>query len=179
MQSLKNQEALRLLRAQHDATLSELENTHAELLRAEKALDRVQSSTVAAIAGASTPTVGSAAMHMTASGSGVRIGKQALTLSPQLGQASPLPLVDQHMNGTAPTSTSASPQPPSVEQLALANAATASLVEVHQGQRDEMEQILALRQRDIDDLRRDRVRLGKELDSMKMKVSFRLALSAL
>lgn len=47
--SLKSREALRLLRAQHDSTVAQLERTHTDLIRAEKRLDRLQSSTVAAL----------------------------------------------------------------------------------------------------------------------------------
>lgn len=53
LQSLRSQEALRMLRVEHETVLAQLEETHTDLLRAEKRLDRVQSSTVAAIEGRS------------------------------------------------------------------------------------------------------------------------------
>ncbi|KAK4703986.1 E3 ubiquitin-protein ligase BRE1, partial [Phenoliferia sp. Uapishka_3] len=52
-QSLRSQEALRLLRVEHETTLAQLEETHTDLLRAEKRLDRARSTTVAAIEGRS------------------------------------------------------------------------------------------------------------------------------
>ena len=49
VQSLRTQEAHRLLRVEHEARLEELESTYKELLRVEKRLDRLKSSTVQAM----------------------------------------------------------------------------------------------------------------------------------
>lgn len=54
-QSLRSQESLRLLRLQHDTTVSQLEEAHSSLLRVEKKLDRLRSATVAELEGRSLP----------------------------------------------------------------------------------------------------------------------------
>ncbi|KAI5476449.1 E3 ubiquitin-protein ligase BRE1 [Pseudohyphozyma bogoriensis] len=50
-ESLKSQESLRLLRASHEATVAQLEETLEELRKAEKKIDRLKSKTVAMVEG--------------------------------------------------------------------------------------------------------------------------------
>jgi hypothetical protein len=133
---------LRLLRAQHDTTLEQLETTHAQLLRAEKSLDRAQSVTLAAIAGSSTP----------------------LAQQPHHHLAKPSPEVESPFP--------ASPRagfPTTMDQ-------TAEMERIEKEKQklgDELEvlnEIVERRAKDIDELRNDRVRLGIELDTLKLKV---------
>ncbi|KAL8291986.1 hypothetical protein RQP46_001452 [Phenoliferia psychrophenolica] len=140
-QSLRSQEALRLLRVEHESTLAQLEETHNDLLRAEKRLDRVQSKTVAAIEGRHLPKSPSSASSS---------GQQQQ--QPQDPGASPSKRSVSFANGNK------------VEE-GVAAVPTVSTLEL-----EELRSIADSRARDIEELRHDRVSLKMDIDALKAKL---------
>lgn len=146
---MRTQESLRLLRAQHDATLLQLETTHTDLLKAEKALDRAQSITLNAIAGTSTPKLPLASPDL-----------EAQPPFPNGGSDTPM-----NIDGVEPLLSSVG----TAESIAAMNAALQQV--------EELKEIAQRRASDIEELRTDRVNLKMEIDRLKVKVRSASSLS--
>lgn len=128
-----------MLRAQHEATVLELEATHDELLRVQKRFDRLQSATVAKAEG--------------------RLAADAAPPAPDASTSAPqvnLPAANPASNGASPHTNGGSPAPVIV---------TATGQEM-----EEMRMLLANRDKDLEELRNDRVTLNRDLDMLKAKV---------
>lgn len=140
-QSLHSQESLRLLRLQHDTTISQLEEAHSSLLRAEKKLDRLRSATVAELEGRSLPGAG-------APGSGNR--------SPSGEDEKP-----SEANGVG----AAKGVGGESGAAAVVNGGV-SMEEL-----EEWKSLVGARDGELEELRRDRIALKTELDVLKGRVS--------
>lgn len=140
-QSLRSQESLRLLRLQHDTTVSQLEEAHSSLLRAEKKLDRLQSATVAELEGRSLPGVGeSGAGNKSSSGEDQKPSEaNGVGAAKGVGGAS--------------------------GAIAVVNGGVSS------EELDEWKRLVGTRDGELEDLRRDRIALKTELDVLKGRVS--------
>ncbi|GAA5830964.1 hypothetical protein JCM5353_004455 [Sporobolomyces roseus] len=162
-QSLRSQEALRVVRLTHEQTVSDLESTHSALLRAEKKFDRYQSATVAAIEGRIAPAAAVAAAAAAAGAgspagtmgngeeSGKTVGngkgKEPSHLSNEVGVTGEAMNVDEDATGAA-------------EAVAQALG----------GELEEMRDLVVKRAQELEELRNDRVAFKNEIDSLKVKL---------
>ncbi|GAA5932035.1 E3 ubiquitin-protein ligase BRE1 [Sporobolomyces koalae] len=158
-QSLKSQEALRLLRVSHETTLAELDATHTALLRAEKKFDRYQSRTVAALEGRDStiqPNSAQASLNGnngTVAGTGTREdgaasgkGKQPSTTTATMHAGQPDPETTTNQE----------------EQAARSEATRTEL--------EDLRDVVDKRGRELEDMRRERIKLKNEIDSLRVKL---------
>ncbi|BGP40652.1 E3 ubiquitin-protein ligase bre1 [Rhodotorula kratochvilovae] len=141
-ESTQSREALRVLRAEHDATLEQLEGAHAALVRAERKFDRFQSATVAALEGRAAPPARAAS------------GGNTPLVAPK-GEPSPAP------NGGAaagPASALDTGDPPPA-----GGGAAGEEVE-------ELRALVSRRADELEEMRRERVALKLEIDTLKGKL---------
>ncbi|SCZ89366.1 BZ3500_MvSof-1268-A1-R1_Chr9g10383 [Microbotryum saponariae] len=146
-EATRSQEALRLLRQQHEQVVEQVEDTQKRLARAEKKFDRAQSSTVTAVEGRSGPTKG------TASGSS----------SPKIG-ANPNG-IDPHGPNSIKADSAAAARPASPLGPRPTVIDPELLEELHQ-----LRSIGQMRAQELDELRGERVRLRSEVDALKTRL---------
>ncbi|GAA6052195.1 hypothetical protein JCM3770_000790 [Rhodotorula araucariae] len=148
-ESAESREALRLLRAEHDATLAQLDTAHAALVRAERKFDRFQSATVAALEGRAAPSSAAGA----ASG-----GNTPVAPPPHQPQGAPSPAPNGPSTAAAAAALDTGDPPPSGGGGAPADEA------------DELRALVVRRADELDAMRRERVALKLEIDTLKGKL---------
>ncbi|GAA6032403.1 hypothetical protein JCM8097_008157 [Rhodosporidiobolus ruineniae] len=160
--ALASREALRVLRADRDRTLEELEQTHAQLVRAEKRFDRFQSATVAAVEGRAVPKD---VLRAAAGGSG---SGGASPAGPAASGQSPLP------NGAVKAEDAAGPSDPggtgAVASTAVMAAAGIAGAAEQLSELEELRDVVQKRGAELEQLREERIGLKLEIDSFKGKL---------
>lgn len=158
-ESFQSREALCILRAAHEETVSQLEETHAALVRAERKFDRYQSATVAALEGRSDPRVAAAAGP-----SGVKAG--SATPQPASGGQSPLVNGLKRESSAAGAEGSGDPPPSTVVVTGQTEAEAAAVKE----EIDDLRNLVEQRAKELKELRGERVQLRLEIDNLKAQV---------
>lgn len=156
-QSNRSREALRVVRLTHEQTLTELESTHAALLRAEKRFDRYQSATVAAIEG------------RTLSGPRSPTNGSATDAGGESGAKSPTTTADRSAKGKGPshaTDDDSKRDGSAAQQQAAAEAVANAMG----GELEELRDLVVRRAQELEELRNERVSLKREIDALKVKV---------
>ncbi|GAA5838520.1 hypothetical protein JCM3766R1_006001 [Sporobolomyces carnicolor] len=156
-QSNRSREALRVVRLTHEQTLTELESTHAALLRAEKRFDRYQSATVAAIEG------------RTLSGPRSPTNGSATDAGGESGAKSPTTTADRSAKGKGPshaTDDDSKRDGSAAQQQAAAEAVANAMG----GELEELRDLVVRRAQELEELRNERVSLKREIDALKVKL---------
>ncbi|GJN91021.1 hypothetical protein Rhopal_004035-T1 [Rhodotorula paludigena] len=155
LESQHSREALRLLRAEHAATLSSLEQAHQALVRAERKFDRYQSQTVAALEGRLAP-----ASKQDAGKQGSATPQNAAAGAQSPAGRSPLPSNGVKRQGSSAGDTGGG-EPPGL--VGLPDEAARAEV-------DELRATALRRSEELDDMRRERATLKLEIDTLRGKL---------
>lgn len=176
-ESLSAREHLRILRAEHTETLERLEQAHAQLVRAERRFDRMQSRSVAALEGRPDPT----------SMMGVAVAKEG---TPGVGGPDPRGSATPHAaRGAAgrdsPFGSGANGVPGAETSVALGapsafpvSAQAEEAAEKARQETEELRELVERRAKELEELRTERVAFKLEIDTLKGKVGLALFLLA-
>ncbi|GAA5973856.1 hypothetical protein JCM11641_003195 [Rhodosporidiobolus odoratus] len=161
-QSLESTEALRLLREEHDRTLEQLDETHALLLKAEKKFERFRSATVAQVEGRAVPHDGGLSQVGGPSGTAAPSAMSGVGASPVINGGTL-----SHSSGLKQEIPSAAAGPSDPGGQAVPSDGT----QVEQGDMDLLNELMAKRGAEVDQLREERVALKLEIDTLKGKLA--------
>ncbi|BGP25184.1 E3 ubiquitin-protein ligase BRE1 [Rhodotorula toruloides] len=157
-ESLQSREALRILRAAHEETVSQLEETHAALVRAERKFDRYQSATVAALEGRADPKLATGAGP-----SSMKAG--SATPQPASGGQSPLVNGLKREPSTAGAGAAGAGDPP--PSMGVVTGQTEAEAAAVKEEMDELRGLIEKRAKELEVLRSERVQLKLEIDNLK------------
>ncbi|BGO91969.1 hypothetical protein NBRC10512_001078 [Rhodotorula toruloides] len=155
-ESLQSREALRILRAAHEETVAQLEETHAALVRAERKFDRYQSATVAAIEGRADPKLAGAAGPS---------GAKAGSATPQPASGGQNPLVNGLKREPSTTGAEGTGDPP--PSTGVVTGQTEAEAAAVKEEMDELRGLVEKRAKELEELRSERVQLKLEIANLK------------